>query len=160
MPIPENRLFAQFHSPQTKEMKDQILKQLCSSESTVRVVLATVALGMGVDIRDIRRIVHISPLYTIQAYVLQGTGRAGRDGQPLTAVPFYNNRDIAKNKPGMQEEFRQFWKSQGECLRHLLLSLLDTDKKHITLVSPKHLCCGVGKLECDCPLALNSTLRP
>ena len=52
MPIPENRLFAQFHSPQTKEMKDQTLKQLCSSESTVRVVFATVALGMDVDIRD------------------------------------------------------------------------------------------------------------
>jgi hypothetical protein len=45
-PIPENRLFAQFHSPQTNEMKDQILRQLCSSESTVRVVFATVALGM------------------------------------------------------------------------------------------------------------------
>ena len=149
MPIPENQLFAQFHSPQTKEMKDQILKQLCSSESTVRVVFATVALGMGVDIRDIRRIVHISPPYTIQAYFKE-TGRAGRDGQPSTAVLFYNNHDIAKNKPGMQEEVRQFCKSQGECLRHLLLSLLDTDKKHITLVSPKHLCCGGGKLECAC----------
>ncbi|XP_028414051.1 uncharacterized protein LOC114537113 [Dendronephthya gigantea] len=34
--IPENRLFAQFHSPQTQEMKDEVLKQLCSSESTIR----------------------------------------------------------------------------------------------------------------------------
>ena len=48
MPTPENRLFAQFHSPQIKEMKDVILKQLCSSKSTVRVLFATVALGMGV----------------------------------------------------------------------------------------------------------------
>ena len=61
MPIPENRLFAQFHSPQTKEMKDVILKQLCSSKSIVRVVFATVALGMGVDIRGIRLVVHITP---------------------------------------------------------------------------------------------------
>ena len=144
LPIPENRLFAQFHSPQTKEMKDQILKQLCSPESTVRVVFATVALGMGVDIKGIRHIVHITPPHTIQAYFQE----TGRDGQP-TAV-FYNNRDIAKNRPGMQDDVRHFCQSQGECLRHLLLSLLDTEKKHLSLVSPKHLCCGVGKLECDC----------
>ena len=34
--VPENRLFAQFHSPQTEEIKDEILKQLCSSKSTVK----------------------------------------------------------------------------------------------------------------------------
>ncbi len=145
MPIPENRLFAQFHSPQTKEMKDQILKQLCSSDSTVRVIFATVALGMGVDIQGIRHIVHITPPHTIQAY-FQETGR----DIFRKPVLFYNNHDIAKNKPGMQEDVRRFCQSQGECLRHLLLSLLDTDKKHFSLVSPKHLCCGVGKLECDC----------
>ena len=50
MQIPENRLFAQFHSPQTKEMKNEILNQLCSPQSIIRVVFATVALGMGVDI--------------------------------------------------------------------------------------------------------------
>ena len=51
--IPENRLLAQFHSPQTKEMKDEVLKQLCSTHSFKRVVFATVALEMGVDIKDI-----------------------------------------------------------------------------------------------------------
>ena len=83
MPIPENRLFAQFHLPQTKEMKDQILKQLCSSESTVRVVFATVALGMGVDIRDVRCIVDISPPYTIQAYFQETAELGGMDSLQL-----------------------------------------------------------------------------
>lgn len=77
MPIPENRLFAQFHSPQMQEMKDEVLKQLCSSESTIRVVFATVALGMGVDIKGIQSVVHITPPYTIQEY-FQEIGRAGR----------------------------------------------------------------------------------
>ena len=63
LPIPENRLFAQFHSPQTSQMKDEILKQLCSEESRIRVIFATVALGMGVDIHNIRNI-HITPPYT------------------------------------------------------------------------------------------------
>ena len=46
--IPKNRLFAQFHSPQTNAMKNQILTELSASQSKLRVVFATVALGMGV----------------------------------------------------------------------------------------------------------------
>ena len=90
MPVPENRLFAQFHSPQTQKIKDMIIKQLCSSESTIRVVFATVTLGMAVDIKGIWSVVHITPPYTIQAY-FQETGRAGRDGQPATPILHYNN---------------------------------------------------------------------
>ena len=79
MLMPKNRLFAQFHSPQTTEMTDVILKELYFSQSTVRVVFATVTLGMVVDIQGIRLVVYITPPYTIQAY-FQETGRAGRDG--------------------------------------------------------------------------------
>ena len=149
MPVPENRLFAQFHSPQTNEMKDEILRQLSSGQSVIRVVFATVALGMGVDIRGIRRVIHITPPYTIQAY-FQETGRAGRDGKPASAILYYNNRDIAKNKPGMKEAVRHFCQSKGECLRNILLTSLDADKKYVKPVSPKHLCCGVCKIDCDC----------
>ena len=149
LPIPDNRLFAQFHSPQTKEMKDEILRQLCSSKSTVRVVFATVALGMGVDIHSIRNVVHITPPYTIQAY-FQETGRAGRDGKPTTAILYYNNQDIAKNKPGMQQAIRTYCQSEGKCLRNILLTSLDTEEKYLKTVSPKHLCCGVCQIECDC----------
>ena len=39
LPIPSNRLFAQFHAPQTNQMKEEILKQLCSQCSIIRVVL-------------------------------------------------------------------------------------------------------------------------
>ncbi len=67
MRIPENRLFTQFHLPQTKEMKNEILKQLCLPQSIIRVVFATVALGMGVDIRGTRKIVHITQPYSIPA---------------------------------------------------------------------------------------------
>ena len=53
--IPENRLFSQFHPPQTAPMKEQILKELGRSCSKLRMVFATIAMGMGVDIPAIRQ---------------------------------------------------------------------------------------------------------
>ena len=54
LPVPKNKLFAQFHAPQTSAMKEEILCQLSSETSTLQLVFA-----MGVNINNIRQIVHI-----------------------------------------------------------------------------------------------------
>lgn len=74
--MPENRLFMQYHAPQTTAMKDMILKELSSPSSTLRVVFATVTIGMGVDIPSIRNTIHVGPPRAIREY-LQETVRAG-----------------------------------------------------------------------------------
>lgn len=145
--IPSNRMFAQFHAPQTVEMKEEILKQLCSEESIVRVVFATVVIGMGVDIRNIRQIIHIGPPSTVKAY-FQETGRAGRDGKLSTACLYYNNRDIAKSRTGMQDDMRAYCMSKDICLRKLLLQSLDYEQD--TASKPQHNCCDVCEKVCDC----------
>ena len=75
--VPKYRLFGQFHAPQTEEMKEEILCLLTSSNSTIRVVFATVAMGMGVDISSIRQVIHIGPPHTIQQYYQEGQGVMG-----------------------------------------------------------------------------------
>ncbi len=71
---------------------------------------------MGVDIHSIRQVIHIDPPRTIREY-FQETGRVGRDGQPSKAILYYNNRDVAKNKPGLQEEIRMYCQSKNQCLQ-------------------------------------------
>ena len=146
-PVPKNRLFAQFHAPQTTSMKEEILCQLNSEKSNLRVVFATVAFGMGVDIHLVRQIIHIGPPRTIREY-FQETGRAGRDGKFSKAILYYSSRDIAQNKPGFQEVVRTYCHCNDQCLRCLLLQFLDV--KLPVSVSPGHLCCSVCKKTCEC----------
>ena len=130
-------------------MKEEILCQLTSSNSTIRVVFATVAMGMGVDISSIRQVIHIGPPHTIQQNY-QETGRAGRDGKPCKAILYYNKRDIARNEPGMQDMVRNFCRNSGSCLRTLLLQCMDvSDPKS---VKPLHECCSECLLMCFCTM--------
>ena len=127
---PAARLFAQFHAPQTKQMKKSLIAEVKKEYSRVRVLFATSELGMGVYVPHVEHVVHITPQSSIE------TGRAGRTGVPSKATLYYNNSDIAKNKKHVQDSMKEYCKSQTTCLRKLMLEYLGFPR-----VTQKRCCC-------------------
>ena len=87
-----------FTSVTDAAQKDYIIKAL-TSESHLRIVIATIAFGMGIDCPSVCQVVHIGLPNDIESYV-QETGRAVRD-RKLSVVNLLQtkcaNRDIERS---------------------------------------------------------------
>jgi ATP-dependent DNA helicase RecQ len=57
------------------------------------IVVATSAFGMGIDKPTVRFVIHAAPAESLDSYYQQ-IGRAGRDGQPATAVLYFRPEDL------------------------------------------------------------------
>ena len=66
------------------------------------IVVATVALGMGVDKPDIRWVAHADLPKSIEAYY-QEIGRAGRDGAPAETLTLFGADDIRLRRSQIDE---------------------------------------------------------
>jgi ATP-dependent DNA helicase RecQ len=62
-------------------------------DDAIRVVVATIAFGMGIDKPNVRVVVHLDVPDGLDAYH-QEIGRAGRDGEPATATLLYRSEDL------------------------------------------------------------------
>lgn len=96
------------------EQKDKIALDFEAGD--VDVVFATGAFGMGVDIPDVRGVIHFLLPESLEQYY-QEVGRAGRDGDPAFGILLYTaanarvRRDLIRRANRTCEEVREFWDS-------------------------------------------------
>ena len=77
--LAEFRLVDLFTLCTQKDVEDTILHSFSDPDGTLRVVVATVAFGIGLDCPNVRRIIHWGASNDIEAYLQEtvGTGTGG-----------------------------------------------------------------------------------
>jgi superfamily II DNA helicase RecQ len=141
--------FSVIYSRQDKDVMDITLKELKSENPRIRLILTTAVSGMGFDPEGVTRIIHAVPPRSLSQY-LQEIGRAGRRGQQATALLHYNNRDLAKNLPGLEQDIVDYCRNKDSCLRTKLLSVFGFNTTSVFGCS----CCMHCRKSCMCAKCL------
>lgn len=127
-----------YHAGREDGLRQDIEQKLMSNQ--YKVVCSTNALGMGIDKRDIRFLIHYHiPGSPIHYY--QEMGRAGRDGNVARCILLYDPEDLT-----IQKHFTQQAKAESKSYKTVLLllkrnpqGLRERELMHITGLSQKAL---------------------
>ena len=84
-----------YHANQEPAQRRQTQSEFMMSK--IRVVVATIAFGMGLDKSDVRAVINFALPRSPEAYIQQA-GRAGRDGAPAACITFIDPVDYLRSR--------------------------------------------------------------
>ena len=144
--LPKNRIVEMYHAGTPASVKDHISKSMALDEGKVRVLICTVAFGMGVNCKKVRRVIHFGPSKSVELYV-QECGRAGRDGLPSSCVLLYNGL-LSSHCDADMKQYLQI----EQCRRRWLMEKFGS-KESSGSPDPNvksHDCCDICSAGCKC----------
>jgi len=145
----DTRHIAMFHRSTADLNKAHVLTEFPQPGSNLRIVFATIAFGMGVDIPDVNRVIHWGAPRGLEQFA-QESGRAGRDGRDAMSIIFYSSYDLAKG--ACRESVVDFCRPK-RCCREILNNYFSLDDENVCDTQSKvHSCkcCSFCSLACDC----------
>ncbi len=131
------------HSCTHDENKRTICHSFQNETSGIRVLVATITFGMGVNCKGVCRIIHFGPSKNIESYI-QESGRAVRDGKQSVAHIIYHG--LLLNHVGKDIKL---YVNTTDCRCKLLLSQFDNFSQ-VRFPKQLHLCCDNCSIKCKC----------
>ena len=154
--ISDNRLFGMYHSKTDDHNKEVIMQSMGKADGTVRVVFATMALGMGVNFVGLCRTIHYGAPRSLDDY-FQESGRAGRSGEKSTSTIYWMPRDVVCSSKVPQDHrntevtaVRRYLEDTTTCRRYMMLEYFDVNlAKNLVRVDRLSCCDNCQKLVAD-----------
>ena len=164
-----NRRVAVYHAEVPDKYQTYYLEEVKKPDSSIRILVCTVAFAMGVSIPDVDFVIHWGLPRSTLCY-WQEVGRCARDGRRGTAL-FYVVRATKTHHPKCDSEMLEFCaklEQQSECVRlticdHCSSLKWGTARELKEMTSTKHCtencsqckctkcqCCNVYKGLCPC----------
>ena len=135
-------LLGKYDANTLEKHKKRVMTELLKVDGVCRVVIATTALGMGINIPNVRFVIHYGPPREVDDF-MQEIGRGGRDGKEATSVMFYNGMQLRYCEKSM----KVYAKSTDVCLRQVILNQLEETN---VPNQGTHKCCLVCHRLCKC----------
>lgn len=146
--ILQNAIFGMFHSKITDSDKEILLESFSKTDGKCRVIFSTIAFGMGVNIPNVRHVIHFGPSSAIDNYV-QESGRAGRDTKQSHAVIYLYPGALRGHVSKSMKQYckTEFHKEGLICRRYQLFKGYLGSYSSIPIL---HNCCDICTKMCKC----------
>ena len=112
-----------YHSSTPEANNKAILTSLKAIDGKCRVVFATNAVSLRIDVKGLHTVVHWGPANTLESY-MQKISRFGRDGGQRRAILYYHVQQLQHIYFEMRQYLYIPTHAIGNCCSYLLVHLL------------------------------------